>query len=168
MLRLGRCLFSSKLRNIVIRQNDYKVSREFSVRLFSTTSKFNSEKYREVKEYEDGNTIVVEGVKTDVGEKLHEVNNPLNACPICSRNLMVTYRDVLILEQFVAKNGEILPRRITGLCVKQHRLLRDCIDKSQKAGLLPPPDISKREPPPEDMRIPKGSFNVYFRTKKKD
>lgn len=44
------------------------------------------------------------------------------------------FQDVLILEQFVAKNGEMLPRRITGLCVKQHRLLKDCIDKSQKAG----------------------------------
>ncbi|PIK55120.1 putative 28S ribosomal protein S18a, mitochondrial-like [Apostichopus japonicus] len=87
------------------------------------------------------------------------------ACPICSRNLQVSYKDVLILDQFVSKKtGKILPRRVTGVCTKQHRQLEDCIDKAQKSGLLPPPDLSSIPLPPKDMRLPQGTFHTFYRS----
>ena len=36
-------------------------------------------------------------------------------CPLCVIPVKITYKDVLILEQFMRKDGTVLPREFTGL-----------------------------------------------------
>ncbi|KAK7078062.1 Mitochondrial ribosomal protein S18A, partial [Halocaridina rubra] len=55
------------------------------------------------------------------------------ACPLCTLNLDIKHTDVLILSQFLRKDGCLLPRRITGLCNKQQLRLKYLVAMSQKA-----------------------------------
>ncbi|XP_046847453.1 28S ribosomal protein S18a, mitochondrial-like isoform X2 [Xenia sp. Carnegie-2017] len=60
----------------------------------------------------------------------------LQRCPISRRNIKFTYKDVLLLAQFISPEGNILNRRITGVCRKQQRKLEKAIEISRRAGKL--------------------------------
>ena len=45
--------------------------------------------------------------------------------------------DVLILHQFMQKDGKIMDRQVTGLCHRQHMRMDKLIRMAQKAGLFP-------------------------------
>ncbi|XP_038074612.1 39S ribosomal protein S18a, mitochondrial-like [Patiria miniata] len=116
----------------------------------STDSAIHS-KHREVIETVEGNSTTIEAVYKDPPENHHTIDNPHRACPICSRNLRVTYKDVLILSQFIRPDGGMLPRRITGVCKKQQRNLEECVQRAHRAGLLP-----DHRPPKDAGQIPPG------------
>jgi len=49
----------------------------------------------------------------------------------------IDYKDVKTLERFVAPNGKILPRRMTGTSAKFQRLLTKAIKRARQIALLP-------------------------------
>ncbi|XP_068795587.1 large ribosomal subunit protein mL66 isoform X3 [Struthio camelus] len=48
-----------------------------------------------------------------------------------------TTTDVLLLSQFIRSDGGMLPRRITGLCLEEHKKIAVCVQMAHRAGLLP-------------------------------
>ncbi|KYN32769.1 28S ribosomal protein S18a, mitochondrial [Trachymyrmex septentrionalis] len=80
-----------------------------------------------------------------------------NACSLCATGLDVKHTDVLILNQFLRKNGTVLPRRITGLCKIQQNKVTTLVTMAKRAGLLPD------RLPKEVMATEKWrKYNTYF------
>ncbi|XP_063161229.1 large ribosomal subunit protein mL66 [Candoia aspera] len=93
---------------------------------------------RQVVETTEGNTTTIEGkMIEDVGNPTPP--NPSGNCPICRWNLKhkYNYMDVLLLSQFINSKGGMIPRRITGLCVEEHKKIAVCVQMAHRAGLLP-------------------------------
>ncbi|XP_078001065.1 large ribosomal subunit protein mL66-like [Glandiceps talaboti] len=103
--------------------------------------------YRKVIEKKEGNVTTVEGIYVEDTSKVLRDENPHGACPLCRLNRMVSYKDVLILKQFVREDGQIYPSEITGVCQKQHIHLHKVVGQAFKAGLLPKPALSKESIP---------------------
>lgn len=58
-------------------------------------------------------------------------------CKFCTEKIdAVSYRDVRLLQQFVAERGKIIPRRLTGVCTEHQRLLSRAIKQSRNIALL--------------------------------
>jgi len=59
-------------------------------------------------------------------------------CRLCADNIKnIDYKNIQELEKFASKKGKILPRRISGNCVKhQHRISRS-IKRARYMALLP-------------------------------
>ncbi|KOX77079.1 28S ribosomal protein S18a, mitochondrial [Melipona quadrifasciata] len=91
---------------------------------------------KEIIQKKEGNTLTFEAViKPDPYEE--RFLKPKNgACAICSSGLDIKHTDVLILSQFVTSEGNILPRRITGLCKTQQKRISSLILMAQYAGLM--------------------------------
>lgn len=64
---------------------------------------------------------------------LIENKNP-SVCPVCASGLDIKHTDVLILSQFVRRDGCMLPRRVTGLCKKQQKRVGTLVTMAHKAG----------------------------------
>ncbi|KAI6241572.1 Protein CBR-MRPS-18A [Aphelenchoides fujianensis] len=62
-----------------------------------------------------------------------------DGCALCTCDIPVkiSYRDVLILEQFMRVDGTVLPKQLTGLCTKQQRRVERCVMQAHWAGLFP-------------------------------
>lgn len=43
-------------------------------------------------------------------------------------------QDVLLLSQFIRSDGGMLPRRITGLCLEEHKKVAVCVQMAHRAG----------------------------------
>ncbi|KAF1555258.1 28S ribosomal protein S18a, mitochondrial, partial [Eudyptes schlegeli] len=86
--------------------------------------------------------------------------NPSGQCPICRWNLKhkYDYVDVLLLSQFIRSDGGMLPRRITGLCLEEHKKIAVCVQMAHRAGLLP----NHRPPLPEGHIPKKPMLNRYL------
>ncbi|CAG4971121.1 unnamed protein product [Colias eurytheme] len=140
-----------------------------SVRALSLTQQLN---IKELREYKEGNKLVVEGVtipspRSEVlvkaenvpGLALPEAEKPL--CYMCKLGLDVKHTDVLILSQFVRSDGCMLPRRITGLCRRQQFKVGKMVTMAQKAGLMInlTPSFCKKDP---KKRYGFKKFNTYF------
>uniref|UniRef100_A0A8V0ZAJ3 Large ribosomal subunit protein mL66 n=1 Tax=Gallus gallus TaxID=9031 RepID=A0A8V0ZAJ3_CHICK len=93
---------------------------------------------REVVEVTEGNTTIIEG-KIIEDTETPTPPNPSGQCPICRWNLKhkYDYVDVLLLSQFIRSDGGMLPRRITGLCLEEHKKIAACVQMAHRAGLLP-------------------------------
>ncbi|XP_067941408.1 large ribosomal subunit protein mL66-like [Watersipora subatra] len=118
-------------------------------------------------EREDG-TITIEGRYTEPYTR-HVIDMEKGACPLCSLAINVEYTDVLILKQFMRKDGILLPRIYTGLCAKQQRHMDVLVHKAHNAGLLdalqpPLPDGRIRKPKQESKYKFRG-LNRYFTDK---
>ena len=49
-------------------------------------------------------------------------------CKFCTEKIdAISYRDVRLLQQFVAERGKIIPRRLTGVCTRHQRRLSAAI-----------------------------------------
>jgi ribosomal protein S18 len=63
--------------------------------------------------------IVLEGILSEEEKKesemLEEFEESARPCPLESRNISVTPKDVLILAQFIKKDGTLLSQEQTGL-----------------------------------------------------
>ena len=49
----------------------------------------------------------------------------------------INYKDVRMLQAFIAERGKIVPRRISGVCAPHQRRLTDAILKARNIALLP-------------------------------
>lgn len=49
----------------------------------------------------------------------------------------IDYKDVELLKKFIAPNGRIAPRRVTGTCAKYQRELAVAIKRARFMALLP-------------------------------
>lgn len=59
-------------------------------------------------------------------------------CKFCTEKIdAVPYRDVRLLQQFVAERGKIVPRRLTGVCTTHQRRLTRAIKQARNIALLP-------------------------------
>ena len=68
-----------------------------------------------------------------------KLNKPFKkTCILCAKGVVhVDYKDVELLNSFVANNGRILPRRITGLCAKHQKMVTNAIKRARIVALMP-------------------------------
>ena len=59
------------------------------------------------------------------------------SCVLCKIPKKISYKDVLILEQFMRLDGTVFPSQITGLCHKQQQRLERCVMQAHWSGLFP-------------------------------
>ena len=58
-------------------------------------------------------------------------------CKFCSKKeLVIDYKNVDLIRQFVSESGKIAPRRITGTCAKHQRGVAREIKKAREMALL--------------------------------
>jgi small subunit ribosomal protein S18 len=59
-------------------------------------------------------------------------------CKFCTEKIdAIPYRDVRLLQGFVAERGKIVPRRLTGVCTTHQRQLSVAIKQARNIALLP-------------------------------
>ena len=59
-------------------------------------------------------------------------------CKFCTEKIdAIPYRDIRLLQQFVAERGKIVPRRLTGVCTTHQRRLTRAIKQARNIALLP-------------------------------
>jgi len=59
-------------------------------------------------------------------------------CKFCVEKIDdINYKDVRMLQQFVAEKGKIVPRRLTGVCTPHQRRLTSAIKRARNIALLP-------------------------------
>jgi small subunit ribosomal protein S18 len=59
-------------------------------------------------------------------------------CKFCVEKIDdINYKDVRMLQQFVAEKGKIVPRRLTGVCTPHQRRLTAAIKRARNIALLP-------------------------------
>ncbi|HXW90204.1 MAG TPA: 30S ribosomal protein S18 [Terriglobales bacterium] len=59
-------------------------------------------------------------------------------CKFCVEKIeAINYKDVRLLQQFVAESGKIVPRRLTGVCTPHQRRLSSAIKQARNIALLP-------------------------------
>ncbi|XP_033757956.1 39S ribosomal protein S18a, mitochondrial-like [Pecten maximus] len=134
-------------------------------RHISTTTCLN---LREIKETVDGDTLIVEAerLESDRTDNLICIDKPENGCTLCGFD--VKYTDVLIISQFVNKNGQILPRWVTGLCGNQQSKMKQNLHKAQRAGLMPnlrPPRNDGKERISNMSTYKWKQYKVYYEDK---
>ncbi len=49
----------------------------------------------------------------------------------------IDYKDVKLLQSFIAENGKIMPRRLTGVTAQQQRKLVEAVKRARIIALLP-------------------------------
>ena len=58
-------------------------------------------------------------------------------CSFCADKIdFIDYKDSQKLRKYLTEAGKILPRRITGTCVKHQRMLAGAVKKAREASLL--------------------------------
>ncbi|XP_076016215.1 large ribosomal subunit protein mL66 [Genypterus blacodes] len=117
--------------------------------------------FRHVVEKKDGATTTIEGQTVDIPLG-PQPPNPTASCPIYRWNLQhkYNYTDVLLLSQFIRSDGGMLPRRVTGLCLEEHRKVAACVQMAHRAGLLP--DHKPKLPEDHVTKKPKPQLNRYL------
>nr|QJR98419.1 30S ribosomal protein S18 [uncultured Mycoplasmataceae bacterium] len=59
-------------------------------------------------------------------------------CVLCQQGVIfVDYKDTELLNRYLAYNGKILPRRITGCCAKHQKMIANAIKRARIVALLP-------------------------------
>ncbi len=59
-------------------------------------------------------------------------------CKFCVEKIDgVNYKDVRLLQGFVAESGKIVPRRLTGVCTRHQRRVSAAIKQARNIALLP-------------------------------
>uniref|UniRef100_A0AC35TXU3 28S ribosomal protein S18a, mitochondrial n=1 Tax=Rhabditophanes sp. KR3021 TaxID=114890 RepID=A0AC35TXU3_9BILA len=100
---------------------------------------------KKIQETTEGNTTVVEVVAFETKEKRASIPSNGNTCSLCTCTvpIKVTYKDVLILEQFMREDGTVLPKELTGLCKKQQLRVERCVMQAHWSGLFPNKTIAE-------------------------
>ena len=58
-------------------------------------------------------------------------------CVFCADHIdSIDYKDVNLLQRYMAEDFKILPRRMTGTCARHHRSLTTAILRSRQVALL--------------------------------
>ena len=59
-------------------------------------------------------------------------------CAFCADKVEhIDYKDVNRLRKFTTERGKRMPRRMTGVCAKQHRELAVAIKRARQVALMP-------------------------------
>lgn len=59
-------------------------------------------------------------------------------CQLClDKGEKLDYKDVQKLKKFISDRGKILPRRVTGACAKDQRMITRAIKRARQVALLP-------------------------------
>jgi small subunit ribosomal protein S18 len=59
-------------------------------------------------------------------------------CRFCAdKTLVIDYKDIRMISQFVTERGKMTPSRITGNCARHQRLLTMAIKRARSVALLP-------------------------------
>jgi small subunit ribosomal protein S18 len=59
-------------------------------------------------------------------------------CYLCQMGVNhIDYKDVELLSKYIAYNGKILPRRISGACTKHQRMVANAIKRARIVALIP-------------------------------
>ena len=59
-------------------------------------------------------------------------------CRFCTdKELVIDYKDVKTLRNFVTERGKIIPRRIYGICARHQRQLTEAVKRARQLALLP-------------------------------
>ncbi len=59
-------------------------------------------------------------------------------CFFCKNKITyIDYKDVELLKKNISINGKITPRRVTGTCAKDQRMLAIAIKRARQMALLP-------------------------------
>ena len=59
-------------------------------------------------------------------------------CRFCSeKNIVIDYKDVKLLRNFITERGKIIPRRISGNCARHQRQMTNAIKRARIIALLP-------------------------------
>ena len=67
-----------------------------------------------------------------------KVKTKRKVCYFTKNNVKyIDYKDVELLKKFIAPNGRIAPRRVTGTCAKYQRELAKAIKRARIMALLP-------------------------------
>lgn len=107
-----------------------------SKRLTSTSV----EDYLDLKIEEKENETYIEAVPIPTGREDKLVKVESKACVLCRLNLKnLNYTDVMILSQFIKKDGTIATLHESQLCPKQHWKVRQLITKAQRCNLIKRP-----------------------------
>ena len=76
------------------------------------------------------------GDKANAGKKQYFRRKKM--CRFCVEKIDdINYKDVRMLQAFIAERGKIVPRRISGVCAPHQRRLTDAILKARNIALLP-------------------------------
>lgn len=74
------------------------------------------------------------------GRVVEQPEKSTSACVLCRLNLpKLNYTDVLILSQFLEKDGSLLTYHETRLCSKQYKKVKTLIAQAQRCNLMPRP-----------------------------
>lgn len=59
-------------------------------------------------------------------------------CRFCTdKSLVIDYKEIKTLKNFMTERGKIIPRRIYGTCAKHQRKLTEAIKQARQIALLP-------------------------------
>jgi small subunit ribosomal protein S18 len=59
-------------------------------------------------------------------------------CRFCAdKELVIDYKDVKVLRNFVTERGKIIPKRIYGTCASHQRQLTEAIKRARHLALIP-------------------------------
>ena len=59
-------------------------------------------------------------------------------CRFCADKVdLIDFKDVRLLQNFIPERGEVLPRRISGVCATHQRMLAEAIKRARNIALLP-------------------------------
>ena len=59
-------------------------------------------------------------------------------CRFCAdKNIVLDYKEIKLLRNFITERGKIIPRRISGNCASHQRALTSAIKRARTMALLP-------------------------------
>ncbi len=65
-------------------------------------------------------------------------NSKRRACKFCSdKALYLDYKNVGLIKNFITERGKIVPRRISGTCLKHQRKLSLAVKQARNIALIP-------------------------------
>ncbi|XKL62172.1 hypothetical protein PGB90_002005 [Kerria lacca] len=119
---------------------------------------------KEIVVKEENKKKIIEGVikPSERVSNLIKTEHDAYACPVCRLNLDIKHTDVLILSQFIRKDGCMLPRRVTGLCKESQKRISTLVSMAHIAGLMPNYVPSYSKPNCFNKRREWKKYNTYF------
>jgi small subunit ribosomal protein S18 len=59
-------------------------------------------------------------------------------CRFCAdKSIVIDYKDLRVISQFITERGKMTPSRITGNCARHQRMLTTAVKRARSVALLP-------------------------------
>lgn len=83
----------------------------------------------------------IEGIPINTGREDRVIKIKSEACALCRLNLVsLKYTDVMILGQFIKRDGSLVTYKESKLCKKQYSRIRKMITMAQRCNIIKRPD----------------------------